>query len=59
MLNATNILNSRDNKPKSLSYARLILASKSISLTNINLTNINLTNINLTNINLTNNLDLS
>jgi prephenate dehydratase len=39
MLDVTNILNSRDNKPKSLLYARLILASKSINLTNINLTN--------------------
>jgi hypothetical protein len=39
MLDATNILNSCDNKLKSLSYARLILASKSIDLTDINLTN--------------------
>jgi hypothetical protein len=39
MLDVTNILNSCNNKPKSLSYARLILASKSIKLTNINLTN--------------------
>jgi hypothetical protein len=39
MLNATNILNSRNNKPKSPLYARLILASKSIKLTNDNLTN--------------------
>jgi hypothetical protein len=39
MLDATNILNRRDNKLKSLLYARLIPASKSINLTNINLTN--------------------
>ena len=39
MLDATNILNSRDNKPKSLSYAGLVLASKSINLTGIDLTN--------------------
>jgi hypothetical protein len=39
MLDVTNILNSCNNKLKSLSYARLILASKSINLTNINLTN--------------------
>jgi hypothetical protein len=39
MLDVTNILNSRDNKPKSSSYARFILASKSFNLTNINLTN--------------------
>jgi hypothetical protein len=39
MLDATNILNSYNNKLKSPSYARLILASKSIGLTNINLTN--------------------
>jgi hypothetical protein len=39
MLDATNILNSRNNKLKSLSYARLILASESIDLTDINLTN--------------------
>jgi hypothetical protein len=44
MLDVTNILNSRNNKLKSPSYTRLILASKSINLTNINLTNINLTN---------------
>jgi hypothetical protein len=39
MLDATNILNGCDNKLKSLLYARFILASKSIDLTNINLTN--------------------
>ena len=39
MLDATNILNSRNNKPKSPSYAGLIPASKSIDLTNIHLTN--------------------
>jgi hypothetical protein len=39
MLDVTNILNSRNNKLKSSSYARLILASMSIKLTNINLTN--------------------
>jgi hypothetical protein len=39
MLDATNILNGRNNKPKSPSYARLIPASKSIDLTDINLTN--------------------
>jgi hypothetical protein len=39
MLDVTNILNSCNNKLKSLLYARLILASKSINLTNINLTN--------------------
>jgi hypothetical protein len=39
MLDATNILNSCNNKLKSPSYARLIPASKSINLTNINLTN--------------------
>jgi hypothetical protein len=39
MLDATNILNSYNNKLKSPLYARLILASKSINLTNINLTN--------------------
>ena len=39
MLDATNILNSRNNKPKSLLYAGLVLASKSINLTRINLTN--------------------
>jgi hypothetical protein len=38
MLDVTNILNSRNNKLKSLLYARLILVSKSINLTNINLT---------------------
>jgi hypothetical protein len=39
MLDATNILNSCNNKSKSPPYARLILASKFINLTNINLTN--------------------
>jgi hypothetical protein len=39
MLDATNILNGRDNKPKSLSYAGFIPASESIDLTDINLTN--------------------
>jgi hypothetical protein len=38
MLDATNILKSCNNKPKSPSYARLLLAFKSIKLTNINLT---------------------
>jgi hypothetical protein len=39
MLDATNILNSCNNKPKSPSYATLILAYKSINLTDINLPN--------------------
>jgi hypothetical protein len=39
MLDATNILNGRDNKPKSPSYAGLIPASESIDLTDIDLTN--------------------
>jgi hypothetical protein len=39
MLDATNILNSRDNKLKSPLFARLVLVSKSINPTNINLTN--------------------
>jgi hypothetical protein len=39
MLDATNILNGRNNKPKSPSYAGLIPASESIELTDINLTN--------------------
>ncbi|KAF1941093.1 hypothetical protein EJ02DRAFT_492945 [Clathrospora elynae] len=39
MLNATNILNGCDNKPKSPSYASLIPASKSIDLTELDLTN--------------------
>ncbi|KAF1935651.1 hypothetical protein EJ02DRAFT_428232 [Clathrospora elynae] len=39
MLDATNILNSRDNKPKSPLYAGLIPASESIDLTGIDLTN--------------------
>jgi hypothetical protein len=39
MLDVTNILNSCNNKLKSPLYARLILVSKSINLTNINLTN--------------------
>jgi short-subunit dehydrogenase len=38
MLDATNILNGRDNKLKSPSYARLIPASESIDLTDIDLT---------------------
>jgi hypothetical protein len=39
MLDATNILNGRNNKPKSPLYAGLILASESIDLTDIDLTN--------------------
>ncbi|KAI2478963.1 hypothetical protein Ptr902_09929 [Pyrenophora tritici-repentis] len=39
MLDATNILNGRDNRPKSPSYAGLIPASESIDLTDIDLTN--------------------
>jgi hypothetical protein len=39
ILDATNILNSCNNKLKSLLYAGLIPASKSINLTDIDLTN--------------------
>ena len=39
MLDATNILNSCNNKLKNLLYDQLILAAKSINLTKINLTN--------------------
>ncbi|KAF1935840.1 hypothetical protein EJ02DRAFT_448389 [Clathrospora elynae] len=39
MLDATNILNGRDNKPKIPSYAGLIPASESIDLSGIDLTN--------------------